>query len=366
MAKHDDGMHAPKTRFLLQLARRLAALSAAAWVLCAAALDVMPQRLSETGLLVDGSLHRVRPDVLPFSPQFALWSDGAAKRRWIYLPAGQRIDATDPDNWRFPVGTRLWKEFGFGHQRVETRFMALGADRQWRYATYVWAADGQDAVLAPERGAVVSPVPEAPGGRVAIPSRADCLLCHDNGNTPVLGFSALQLSAAPAALAAAHGHAAEPARLDLARLLRSGRLDNAAPTWLQAGPDIDAANPTERAVLGYLHANCGHCHNDTGPLASLELALAQSARPASGSAARTLATLLRFKSRYTLPLAEPLAQRIAPGNPAASTLLHRLRSTNPSARMPPLGVSAIDSEAAALVENWIRNLINHQPQGTTP
>ena len=358
-------MHTPQTGFLPQLIGRLAAFSAAAWILGAAALDGVPQRLSDTGLFIQGSLHRVRPDVQPFTPQFALWSDGAAKRRWIYLPAGQRIDASDPDNWRFPAGTRLWKEFGFGHRRVETRYMELGADMQWRYATYVWATDGQDAVLAPERGAVALSVPEAPGGRVAIPSRQDCLVCHENGNTPALGFGALQLSVAPASVAA-RGPAPEADRLDLPRLLHSGRLHNALPAWFQRGPDIDAASPTERAVLGYLHANCGHCHNDTGPLASLDLALAQSASPAGSSAARTLATLLRVRSRYTIPSTEPITQRIAPGNPAASTLLHRLRSTNPSARMPPLGVSRIDNDAAALVEDWIRNLNNHQPLGNTP
>ena len=45
------------------------------------------------------------------------------KRRWISLPPGSAIDASDPDAWAFPVGTRLWKEFSFGGQRVETRYM---------------------------------------------------------------------------------------------------------------------------------------------------------------------------------------------------------------------------------------------------
>ena len=34
-------------------------------------------------------------------------------------------------------------------------------------------------------------------------------------------------------------------------------------------PRIAAATPAERAALGYLHGNCGHCHNDEGPLAVL-------------------------------------------------------------------------------------------------
>ena len=47
----------------------------------------LPQRLADTGLYVAGGT-TIRPDVLPFSPQYPLWSDGAAKRRWIWLPPG--------------------------------------------------------------------------------------------------------------------------------------------------------------------------------------------------------------------------------------------------------------------------------------
>ena len=46
---------------------------------------------------------------------------------------------------------RLWKEFSFG-RRVETRLMERLADGTWRFAAYVWSADGSDARLAPERG----------------------------------------------------------------------------------------------------------------------------------------------------------------------------------------------------------------------
>jgi hypothetical protein len=78
-----------------------------------AAVDVragpLPERLSETGLFVEGSAIQVRPGVLQFSPQYPLWSDGATKQRWIKLPPGTFIDATRADAWTFPRGTRLWK-----------------------------------------------------------------------------------------------------------------------------------------------------------------------------------------------------------------------------------------------------------------
>ena len=44
----------------------------------------LPERLSQTGLAGEG--------VRAFEPRFALWSDGAAKRRWIRLPPGTAIN----------------------------------------------------------------------------------------------------------------------------------------------------------------------------------------------------------------------------------------------------------------------------------
>jgi hypothetical protein len=43
-------------------------------------------------------------------------------------------------------------------------------------------------------------------------------------------------------------------------------------------------------------------------------------------------------------------------------LLERLRTRNPFVRMPPLGVSEIDTEGAALVERWIRQDLLQQPE----
>ncbi|MDX1518428.1 MAG: hypothetical protein R3288_16385, partial [Woeseiaceae bacterium] len=48
-------------------------------------------RLSETGLYEPGTL-RVARDKLSYTPQYPLWSDGAIKKRWLYLPPGTSID----------------------------------------------------------------------------------------------------------------------------------------------------------------------------------------------------------------------------------------------------------------------------------
>src|SRR5262245_26441607 len=177
--------------------RRVAAAAVGAVLALAGAAGqpahAQPASLADTGLFEAGSTSVVRPDNLPFAPQYPLWSDGASKRRWLHLPAGTAIDASTPDDWQFPVGTKLWKEFSLGGRRVETRFIERRADGQWRFAAYAWDAAGTAATLAPARG-LPTEVEVAPGARHVIPGETDCRLCHEGRPTPVLGISALQLS----------------------------------------------------------------------------------------------------------------------------------------------------------------------------
>jgi len=313
-------------------------------------LQGLPQRLADTGLYVAGGT-QVRPDVLPFSPQYPLWSDGAAKRRWIWLPPGTSIDASQPDAWDFPRGTRLWKEFAHG-RALETRFIERASDGSWRFGSYVWNAAGTDAVLAPASGIRELQAPEAPGAHYTIPSVDDCRACHDGAPVPVLGFSALQLSPDRDPLAP---HADAARGVDLRVLAARGLLNNLAPELLANPPRIPAANAAERAALGYLHGNCGNCHNDDGPLAVLDLTLAQRvARPSA-----VLRSLVGVQSQFVPPGAPADAVRLAPGHLASSVLAARMGSRDPLQQMPPLGTSAVDSEALALVSRWIESFPNH-------
>ena len=133
-----------------------------------------PPTLAETGLYADPATLRLAPSVLFYQPQYPLWTDGAAKARWIFLPPGSTIDVSDPDAWVFPVGAKLWKEFAFGGRRVETRFLWHATANDWVFATYVWNEAGTAAVLAPPDG-VAGAAEIAPGLRHDVPGRL-CLL----------------------------------------------------------------------------------------------------------------------------------------------------------------------------------------------
>lgn len=314
-----------------------------------------PPRLSDTGLYRDAATRNIADDIRPFSPQYPLWSDGATKLRWIALPAGTTIDAAEGDVWRFPVGTRFWKQFSFGGRRVETRYMEKTRDETWLFAAYVWDDDQRDATLAPAATGRKNHVEIAPGVRHDIPSVYDCRACHEaKDREPVLGYGALQLSSARDPLAP-HAEPAPADGLDLAALLREDRLSNAPPSWRESPPVIVASSPRARAVLGYLHGNCSNCHNDQDAVSSLGLSLRASLVAGSGAEQPTMRTAVGVRSKFQirgLPPGQSL--RLAPGAIERSSVVVRMHSRDGLSQMPPLGSKLVDEAAVALLSDWVR------------
>jgi hypothetical protein len=193
----------------------------------------------------------------------------------------------------------------------------------------------------------------APQGRYSIPAEPDCRTCHEGAAVPVLGASALQLSPDRDALAP-HAEARKAGDVDLRDLVARGLLRNLPREMLESPPRIAAATPAERAALGYLHGNCGHCHNDNGSPPPVDLVLAQSAA-GNGNAIRSL---LGARGRYRARGTDAPTAMIEPGRPEASLIAARMRSRNPQRQMPPLGTREPDNEALALIERWILS----QPQ----
>jgi hypothetical protein len=313
----------------------------------------VPEKLSETGLYLDTPTARVDPWNLPFEPQYPLWTDGAAKTRWIRIPDGTTIDARNADVWKFPVGTKFWKEFAFDGKKVETRMIWHAAEDQWIFVSYVWNDEQTEAFLAPAQG-IKRQMLLASGVGYSIPSRADCGSCHESGPSPVLGFSALQLSDDRDPLAP-HARPLKAGlvtlrTLDTFRLLSPRRHDLVAEP-----PRIHAATPVERASLGYLSANCGHCHNGRGRLAQLGMTLTHASRPQLDGTEPAISTIVGVPGSYTVPgTPESKSRRIAKRVPESSAIVYRMSSRKPSSQMPPLGTAMVDTEAVDLIESWIR------------
>lgn len=311
-----------------------------------------PARLSQTGLYKDPGTFTVNPANRPYAPQYPLWSDGAAKARWIFLPPGSRIDASNPDAWAFPAGTKLWKEFTFQGRKVETRLMQRGP-RGWSYATYVWDTAQTEALLAPAAG-LKNHLELGEGRFHAIPSVKDCRACHENGGPEALGFSALQLSPDRDPLAP-HAEPLLPGMVTLASLQQEGRLDRAPEGLAARPPRIPAATARERAAVGYLAANCGNCHPGTGPVLSrLDLDLRVPALATDRRSLGWFTTALEVAGKTSVPDAPPGAsRRLKGGEPDLSTLHARMGSRRPARQMPPVGSALPDTVALELIRAWI-------------
>ncbi len=293
----------------------------------AAGTKRLPARLSETGLYADIATGVLAEDVLAYKPQFELWTDGAEKERWILLPKGSKIDTMNMDSWRFPEGTKLWKEFRRDGVRVETRlFEKLGSrDEDWVGVAYVWGSDQRDATATPAGADNVL------GTAHDAPNAGQCIACHGGRKSRILGFSAIQLSVP-----------ASPGAIDLAGLISAGRL-----TDPPAGPFTLPGDETERAALGYLHANCAHCHNQHRP---------ESDGPRCFDPRKDVDFELYVSDLQSVH--DTTAYRtsegcIEPGDSGDSKLIELVSRRGEEKHMPPLATERVDAGAVELLRRWI-------------
>lgn len=204
-----------------------------------------------TGLCDDPGCLTINPGIIEYEPRFPLYADGSSKRRWVQLPAGTQIDTSNMDSWKFPVGTKFWKEFAVGPTRVETRFTTKvleddAAVNAWTFISYIWNTT-QDATTVVNAGQQ-----DANGTTHDVPSKGNCKDCHESQPGRVLGFQAIQL---------------DDNRLpvSLQSLIDAGTLTNPPTNPPANGPagerfKLPGIN-VDQVALAYLHVNCGTCHN---------------------------------------------------------------------------------------------------------
>ena len=310
----------------------------------------LPAHLSDTGLFAAPGSRTIARANRPFSPQYPLWTDGAAKRRWVYLPEGAPIDASNPRRWEFPVGTRFWKEFSFAGRPIETRFLWKASANGWLAGSYVWSDDGTDAALSEDGLAGATEI--VPGRHHNVPSRADCVACHGAARAP-LGFNPLQLSndRDPAAI---HGETLTTDMITLRTLLDEHRLPALDLALRGNPPRVQARDPQTRTVLGYLSGNCSSCHNGDGQISAQVPSFAYADLIEDGE--RAVQRMIGLPTRWQAPARSEGTLLIDPGVPDASALLLRMRSRRPSSQMPPLGTVLQDQQALEAIGRWIASL----------
>ncbi|SEK90930.1 hypothetical protein SAMN05444354_10343 [Stigmatella aurantiaca] len=301
----------------------------------AAAPACDPRQLACTGLYApDGwATKTLAPGVRSFTPSHRLWTDGLDKSRFIYLPSGTKVNTANMDDWVFPVGTKLWKEFRWKGRRIETRLLWKQGEKRWVKTTYRWSEDESEAMELKDGETNV------PGtDHHDIPSQAQCGMCHNGKRDTVLGFEAVALS----------GELAEG--LTLRQLVQEGLL-----THPPAADFRIPGNPQEQAALGYLHMNCGvSCHSSgslaMGRTSGLRLRL-DTGKLDAVEKTDTYLTSVNAASISVLPGVGP--QRVVPGKSQESALLTRMGNRSGPLQMPPLGTHHVDPTGMESVRAWI-------------
>jgi hypothetical protein len=308
--------------------------------------DGLTKHLACAGLYADLAAKTVAPANRAYTPGLVFWSDGADKQRWVSLPAGATIDATDPDAWRLPVGTKLWKEFAVAGKRIETRLFAKTA-AGWKHTTYRWNDAETDAVRKDAGETVALP------GRTPfeVPSTSQCDYCHAAQEEPVLGFDAVSLGAAGAK------------GVTLATLAAEGKLVPAPAATTVTIPDDETGKAA--AALGWLHANCGGCHVDHLGAGAYGSALRMRLRASELATAASAKELPAYLTGYCKP-----SERVNPdtgafytfiagGSPStslASILAHARAAPGKESivtQMPPIVTHVADEAGVALLDAWI-------------
>ena len=103
--------------------------------------------------------------------------------------------------------------------------------------------------------------------------------------------------------------------------------------------------------MGYLHANCGHCHNSARP-------------PRQGARCydpqRELDFWLRVEALgspgATPTYASAVGRVVEPGHPECSDVIDLMSRRSGGLQMPPLATERVDSAGVALLTTWIAGM----------
>lgn len=298
--------------------------------------DSLPRALGDFGFFRDGAGRSPDPSLIAYELNTALWSDGADKLRYVYVPEGTQIGTDGDGLLQFPVGSAIIKTFAFGEgadQRfIETRVLLHRTDG-WLALPYRWNEEQTEARLAIAGARLPITTPAGEEISYRIPNKNQCKACHQMEGTVIpIGPKARNLSPDLLSELAARGFIDEAP--DVASPL---------PIWGSASAS------TADLARAYLDVNCAHCH-----------------QPGAGASNSGLDLRWEQDDPHAIGIRKPpvAAGRgagghlvsIAPGDPDASILIYRMDSNEPGVAMPELGRATIDREAISVMRDWIAEM----------
>jgi uncharacterized repeat protein (TIGR03806 family) len=300
-----------------------------------------PATLSQTGCFDPTDPHIPVAGVIPYDVKSPLWSDGAAKRRWMALPDNTTISIAPDGDFLFPIGTVLLKEFSFDGVPHETRLLVHHNDGIWTGYSYEWRPDNSDADLLYAGKVKVLPN----GVNWTYPSPAQCKSCHTAAANDALGPEIAQLNFDT--LYPSTGRVANQLQT-LNHIGVFGTPDASLPAPIENLPAMSSFSDTNVAVAlrskSYLHSNCSICHRPGGPTQA-------------GMDFRFSTQPINMHSCNVSPaagnLGVPGAQIISPGFPDQSVVVLRDQTRNPLVQMPPLATTEVHVEWMYALRTWL-------------
>jgi uncharacterized repeat protein (TIGR03806 family) len=304
-----------------------------------------PRTLTETGLFASVKDHTPAAGLIHYAVNVPLWSDGAAKDRFLVLPDKGKVVFKEQDKWEFPVGTVFVKTFLLNTdlekpdemRRLETRLL-LHNPQGWEGYTYIWNEEQTEGNLQadwPFMREFEVKTATGPGKRQwYFPSRSDCVTCHTQNAGFVMGLNTRQLNRV---------HDYGKVRENQIHLFeRLGIFSDPLPKPardMEAFPDWQAKSaPVATLARAYLDSNCSMCHSPGG-------------RGHAGGAGMDM--------RFHMPLPEAFPGKVnwlMPNDPARSILLKRMTLRYDNAQMPPLATNRVDEEAVNVIHQWMKQM----------
>lgn len=312
-----------------------------------------PETLTATGCYENVARQRLVAGAVPFTINSPLWSDGAAKRRYLVLPEKdgklQTIDYVSAGSFNFPVGSILIKEFFLERVvgdpstvfPVETRFLVKRCEEgacsePWQGYSYQWNAAGTEGTLLNNLEGTSKTWAVSDGGTTRqhvhlYPSRMECVLCHNEAAGRALGLQSKQLNRSHD-----YGHAVDN---QLRAWIAAGLFDDAAPSGApeslarlpQPG---DVGRSLEERTRSYFHTNCAHCHRPNGNNVAIDF-------------------------RYEAPFsATNICNKLVPGDHEGSDIWIRDKNRGDATPgpMPPLATELPDERQLSVTAAWIDSL----------
>lgn len=301
--------------------------------------DTIPTLLSDTGCTDPTDITRPYAGLLPYDINALFWSDGAIKDRHIGLPNGTTITRNADDDWEFPNGTVIVKNFRLNGNLVETRHLMRHPDGAWAGYTYEWNALQTEATRVKGGKTIFTN-----GQLWTYPSESQCMECHTSAANFALGPETSQLNKGftyPSTSQTAN----QLETIDHIMLFTSSLPGPASGLPVLTDPSDSGARASERS-RAYLHTNCAQCHRPGGPTPSaMDL--------------RYTTSLSNTNACDAIPQEGDIgianARLIAPGDAARSLIIERANRRD-SRGMPPLGSNLVDTSGINLLTTWINGL----------